>query len=135
MFATAVGRGDYVAVAGGAYDQGLVYISVWWLSLSFSWCLVAYIVFVPMYRAGIFTNAEYLESCFGRVACVISVLIQIQTRTNVMANGAVSLYLTFSIFMGPGPGSSNVINYTYLGPRQAATFRVPWWLGLTGNCD
>ena len=100
MFATAVDSGDYVAVAGGAYDQGLAYISAWWLGLGVGWCLVAYVVFVPMYRAGMFTNAEYLEYRFGPVARVISVLIQIQSRTNVLANVAVSLYLVFSILTG-----------------------------------
>lgn len=102
MFATAVDSGDYVAVAGGAYEQGMGYISVWWLGISIGWCLVAYIVFVPMYRAGLFTNAEYLEYRFGPVARVISVLVQIQSRTNVMANVAFSLYLTFSILTGWG---------------------------------
>ena len=105
MFATAVDSGDYVAVAGGAYDQGMAYISAWWLGLGVGWCLVSYIVFVPMYRAGMFTNAEYLEYRFGPAARVISVLIQIQTRTNVMANVAMSLYLTFSIITGWGPST------------------------------
>ena len=63
MFATAVDSGDYVAVAGGAYDQGLAYISAWWLGLGVGWCLVAYVVFVPMYRAGMFP-AEWTEVCF-----------------------------------------------------------------------
>ena len=102
MFATAVDSGDYVAVAGGAYKFGLSYISSWWLGLSIGWCLVAFFLFVPMYRAGMFTNAEYLEFRFGPVARVISVLIQIQSRTNVMANVAFSLYLTFSVLTGWG---------------------------------
>ena len=102
MFATAVDSGDYVAVAGGAYQYGLAYISAGWLGMGVGWCLVAYVVFVPMYRAGMFTNAEYLEYRFGPVARVISVLIQIQTRTNVLANVAVSLYLTFNILTGWG---------------------------------
>lgn len=102
MFATAVDSGDYVAVAGGAYKFGLSYISSWWLGLSIGWCLVAFFLFIPMYRAGMFTNAEYLEFRFGPVARVISVLIQIQSRTNVMANVAFSLYLTFSVLTGWG---------------------------------
>lgn len=109
MFATAVDSGDYVAVAGGAYDQGLAFISAWWLGIAVGWCLVSFIIFVPMYRAGMFTNAEYLESRFGPVARVISVLIQIQTRANVMANVAVSLYLTFSIITGWGESTWWVI--------------------------
>ena len=61
MFATAVDSGDYVAVAGNAYQDGMIYISAWWLGLSIGWCTVAYLVFIPMYRCGMFTNAEYLE--------------------------------------------------------------------------
>lgn len=97
MFATAVDSGDYVAVAGGAYDQGLAYISAWWLGLSVGWCLLSYVVLVPLFKAGMFTNAEYLEYRFGPAARVISVFIQIQSRTNVLANVAFSLFLTFSV--------------------------------------
>ena len=97
MFATAVDSGDYVAVAGGAYDQGLAYISAWWLGLSVGWCLLSYVVLVPLFKAGMFTNAEYLEYRFGPAARVISVFIQIQSRTNVLANVALSLFLTFSV--------------------------------------
>ena len=102
MFATAVDSGDYVAVAGNAYQDGLIYISAWWLGLSVGWCTVAYLVFIPMYRCGMFTNAEYLEYRFGPVARIMSVFIQIQTRTNVMGVVAYSLFLTFSILTGWG---------------------------------
>ncbi|MDP6468269.1 MAG: hypothetical protein QF918_11050 [Pirellulaceae bacterium] len=97
MFATAVDSGDYVAVAGAAYRNGMSYISPWWLGLTIGWITVAYVVLLPMYRTGMFTNAEYLEYRFGPVTRIISVLIQIQYRTNVLANVAYSLYLTFSI--------------------------------------
>jgi SSS family solute:Na+ symporter len=46
-----------------------------------------------MYRAGFFTNAEYLESRFGLSVRVISVLVQIQYRTAVLATIAVALHL------------------------------------------
>ena len=97
MFATAVDSGDYVAIAGASYRNGLSYITPWWLGLSVGWLLVAYVVFLPMYRNGMFTNAEYLEARFGPVTRILSVFIQIQYRTNVLANVAYSLYLTFSI--------------------------------------
>lgn len=102
MFATAVDSGDYVAVAGNAYKDGLIYISAWWLGLSIGWCTVANLVFLPMYRAGMYTNVEYLEFRFGPVARVLSVFIQIQTRTNVMGIVAYSLFLTFSSLTGWG---------------------------------
>lgn len=102
MFATAVDSGDYVAVSGNAYKDGLIYISAWWLGLTIGWCTVANMVFLPMYRAGMYTNVEYLEYRFGPVARVLSVFIQIQTRTNVMGIVAYSLFLTFSALTGWG---------------------------------
>jgi SSS family solute:Na+ symporter len=102
MFATAVDSGDYVAVAGGAYKQGLPYISAWWLGMTTGWVLVAWVILIPMYKSGMFTNCEYLEYRFGPTARIIAVLIQVQSRTNVLANVAFSLYLTFSILTGWG---------------------------------
>ena len=102
LFATAVDSGDYIAVAGASYQNGMSYISSWWLGITVGWFTVAYIVFLPMYRTGMFTNAEYLEYRFGPVTRVISVFIQIQYRTNVMANVAFSLYLTFTTLTGWG---------------------------------
>jgi len=100
MFATAVDSGDYVAVTGSAYQQGLPYMSAWWVGMTAGWLAVAYVVFMPMYRAGLFTNSEYLEYRFGPVARVLSVIIQFQSRTNVLANVTFSLYLTFSVLSG-----------------------------------
>ncbi|HAA49948.1 MAG TPA: hypothetical protein DCE43_09515 [Planctomycetaceae bacterium] len=100
MFATAVDSGDYVAVAGGAYQMGMNNISVWFLGITIGWFLVAWAVFLPMYRSGMFTNSEYLERRFGSSARVISVLVQIIYRTNVLANVAYSLYLTFAVLTG-----------------------------------
>ena len=102
MFATAVDSGDYVAVAGGAYQMGMNNITVWFLGITIGWFLVAWAVFLPMYRSGMFTNSEYLERRFGPSARVISVVIQIIYRTNVLGNVAYSLYLTFSVLTGWG---------------------------------
>ena len=102
MFATAVDSGDYVAVAGEAYRNGMSYISAWWIGLTVGWLTVSYLVFLPMYRSGMFTNAEYLEYRFGPATRLISVFIQIQYRTNVLANVAYSLYLTFRTLTGWG---------------------------------
>ena len=65
MFATAVDSGDYVAIVGGAYTFGLSNLTMWWLGLPIGWFVVAYGVFLPLYRSGMFTNAEYLEYRFG----------------------------------------------------------------------
>ena len=99
MFATAVDSGDYVAVAERSFDNGIAFISAWWIGISFGWLVVAYLVFLPMYRQGMYTNAEYLEYRFGPMTRLISVFIQIQYRTNVIANVAYSLYLVFSLHL------------------------------------
>ena len=85
-FGTAVDSGDYVAVVGGAYDFGLSQLSQWWLGISLGWILLSFFVVVPMYRSGVFTNAEWLEFRFGPTARLIAVLINIQSRTNVLGN-------------------------------------------------
>ena len=102
MFATAVDSGDYVAVAGESYRNGMSYISAWWIGIGVGWLVVAYLVFLPMYRQGMYTNSEYLEYRFGPLARLISVGIQIQYRTNVLGNVAFSLYLVFSALTGWG---------------------------------
>jgi len=103
MFATAVDSGDYVAVVGGAYRFGISNLTAWWLGLPIGWLLLAFVMLPPLYRSGMFTNAEYLEYRFGPVARVLSALIQLQYRTNVLGNIAYSLYLTFSVLTGWGP--------------------------------
>jgi SSS family solute:Na+ symporter len=102
MFATAVDSGDYVAVVGGAYTFGLSNLTTWWLGMPIGWFIVSYGVFLPLYRSGMYTNAEYLEHRFGPSVRVMSALIQVQNRTNVLGNIAFSLYLTFSILTGWG---------------------------------
>ncbi|MCH2200705.1 MAG: hypothetical protein MK102_01940 [Fuerstiella sp.] len=102
MFATAVDSGDYVAVAGRAYQQGMPFISAWWIGMTIGWMVMTWVVLVPMYRSGMFTNCEYLEYRFGPTARVIAVFIQLQTRTNVLGNVAFSLYLTFDMLTGWG---------------------------------
>ncbi len=119
MFATALDAGDYVALAGRAYSGGLVHITGWWLGLTTAWLAVAYFFFLPMYRTGVYTNAEYLEYRFGPAARVLSVLIQFQFRTNVLANISFSLYLTFSILTGWGTATWWLIGLIALG---AATY-------------
>ena len=105
MFATAVDSGDYVAVVGGAYSFGLSNLTTWWLGLPIGWFVVSYVVFVPLYRSGMYTNAEYLEHRFGPAVRVMSALIQVQSRTNILGNIAFSLYLMFSILTGWGSGT------------------------------
>jgi len=77
-FGTAVDTGDYVAVAGGAYRFGLSQLAFWWLGLALGWFILSFFVIRPIYRTGMFTNAEWLEFRFGRAARVLAVLINLQ---------------------------------------------------------
>lgn len=105
LFATAVDSGDYVAVVGGAYKFGISNLSTWWLGLPLGWFLVTFAIIIPIYRSGMFTNAEYLEYRFGPGTRCLSVFIQLQSRTNVLGNIAMSLFLTFSTVTGWGDGT------------------------------
>ena len=102
LFATAIDSGDFVAVVGGAYDFGIAYLATWWLGIPIGWLLATSVVLVPIYRAGFFTNAEYLEARFGPGMRLVGALVQIQQRTHVMGNMAFSLYLLLGAITGWG---------------------------------
>ena len=102
LFATAIDSGDFVAVVGGAYQYGIAYLSTWWLGIPIGWVLATGVVLVPIYRAGFFTNAEYLEARFGPVMRLVGALVQIQQRTHVMGNMAYSLFLLLGAVTGWG---------------------------------
>ena len=99
-FATAVDSGDYVAVAGGAYRFGISQLSQWWLGIAIGWMILSFFVIIPMYRSGVYTNAEWLEFRFGPAARVIAVLINLQSRTNVLGNIYFSMYLVLNLVGG-----------------------------------
>ena len=102
LFATAIDSGDFVAVVGGAYQYGIAYLSTWWLGIPVGWLVATGVVLVPVYRAGFFTNAEYLEARFGPAMRLLGALVQIQQRTHVMGNMAFSLFLLLGAVTGWG---------------------------------
>ena len=102
LFATAIDSGDFVAVVGGAYQYGIAYLSTWWLGIPVGWLLATGVILVPVYRAGFFTNAEYLEARFGPGMRLLGALVQIQQRTHVMGNMAFSLFLLLGAVTGWG---------------------------------
>lgn len=93
MFATSVDGGEYVAVNGATYQDGLVMFTGVVFGVGVGGMIAAHVVMPNMYRAGLFTNAEYLEHRFGISARIISVLVQIQYRTATLATIAVALHL------------------------------------------
>jgi SSS family solute:Na+ symporter len=101
-FATAIDSSDLVADSGGVYTLGIRYFVTNWVGTVVGWMLLAHFIAVPMYRAGMYTNAEYLEARFGPATRVLSGLVQVQYRTMVIANISTTLFLTFSVVGGLG---------------------------------
>jgi SSS family solute:Na+ symporter len=106
LWATAIDSSDLIADSGGTYRLGLSYFVANWVGTVIGWVLAAYFVVVPMYRAGMYTNAEYLEARFGPSARVISALVQVLYRTVVLGIIATTIYLTLTIVCGWAPAVS-----------------------------
>jgi SSS family solute:Na+ symporter len=102
MYATAIDASDLVADSGGTYTLGLSYFVTNWVGIVGGWLLGAFVIYPSVYRAGMYTNAEYLEARFGPSVRVLCVFIQVQYRTLVLAIIATTLYLTLSIVCGWG---------------------------------
>ncbi len=102
MYATAIDSSDLVADSGGTYTLGLSFFVSNWVGVVGGWALAAFVVFPPIYRAGMYTNAEYLEARFGPAVRVLCALIQVQYRTLVLAIIGTTLYLTLSVVCGWG---------------------------------
>ena len=100
LWATAIDSSDLVADSGFTYETGITYFIGNWLGGVIGWVVAANFIFLPMYRAGMYTNAEYLEARFGTAARVISVFVQVQYRTLVLGIIANTMYLVFTIVCG-----------------------------------
>ena len=102
MYATAIDSSDLVADSGQAYKLGLSFFVNNWVGVVAGWVIAGFFIVLPMYRRGMYTNAEYLEARFGPGARVLSVLVQLQYRTAVMAFIAYAAYKTLDIVCGWG---------------------------------
>ena len=100
MYATAIDSSDLVADSGGAYTLGIGVMIINWVGVVGGWALAAFFVMLPMYRAGMYTNAEYLEARFGVAVRVICAFVQVQYRTMVLGLIATAAFLTLSIVSG-----------------------------------
>jgi SSS family solute:Na+ symporter len=107
MFATNVDNADLVSMAGNAYAEGLHIITVHTLGTTIGVVIAAFFLVPAMYRAGFYTNAEYLEARFGVSARVLSALIQIQYRTSMLGLIIWAAHLLLmSPLVGIGAGAS-----------------------------
>ncbi|QDU97071.1 sodium:solute symporter family transporter [Lignipirellula cremea] len=97
MFATNVDSADIVSVAGKTYAEGLHILSVYAIGSWVGGMLAAFLVVPAIYRAGFYTNAEYLEARFGLSMRILSALIQIQYRTIMLG---LMIYALFLLLQG-----------------------------------
>ena len=100
MYATAINAADLVAGSGATYLMGFSYFVISWVGVVCGWALAGFFIFVPLYRMGMYTNAEYLEARFGAVARITSVLVQVQFRTLVMGMMSISVFRILSVVCG-----------------------------------
>lgn len=102
LYATVIDASDLVADSGGTYAVGVSYLVTNWVGVTGGWVLLANRIAIPMYRAGMYTNAEFLEARFGLAARVVSALVQSLYRTLVLGIMAATLYLVLAITAGLG---------------------------------
>lgn len=103
MFATNVDSSDFVSITGTTTSEGLHIMSVHTVGSILGGVLAAFLIVPAIYRAGLYTNAEYLEQRFGPSTRVMSALIQIQYRTSVLGMMIWSLYLMLEGVAGLSP--------------------------------
>ncbi len=96
MFATSLDAGEQISVSGHSYTHGISILSHYWLGLPIAYIVAAFWVVPQIYRAGMYTNAEYLETRFGNRVRTAAVLVQIQYRTNILASMSIALHLVLT---------------------------------------
>ena len=102
LYATVIDSSDLVADAGGTYAVGISYLVTNWVGVVVGWFLLAHFIAPQMYRAGMYTNAEYLEARFNLATRVISALVQALYRMLVLGIISTTLYLVLAVVCGWG---------------------------------
>ena len=97
MYATAIDASDMVADSGGAYHFGMSLFVINWVGVVVGWLFMSQWIALSMYRAGMYTNAEYLEARFTPSARIVSAVIQVLYRTVVMGIISTTVFLTLTI--------------------------------------
>jgi len=106
MYATAIDASDLVADSGGTYTLGMSVFVANWVGVVGGWVLAGFFILLPMYRLGMYTNAEYLEARFGVTVRVICAFVQVQYRTLVLAIISTTAFLTLTVGSGWDPLSA-----------------------------
>jgi len=106
LYATLVDSTDLVVDSGATYGGGVKFYLINWVGCIGGWLLLAHGIILPMYRSGMYTNAEYLESRFGLSARIISVLVQVLYRTVILGMISTTNFLTLKIVCGWGDATA-----------------------------
>jgi len=93
IFATSVDNADAVSLTGYAFNNGMHIITVFTLASVVGAVLASFLIVPILYRGGFYTNAEYLETRYGKSLRTISALIQIQYRTTMLGLMIWSIFL------------------------------------------
>lgn len=127
IFATSVDNADAVSLTGFAYNNGMHIITVFTLASVFGAILASFFVVPVLYRGGFFTNAEYLETRYGKSIRTFSALIQIQYRTTMLGLMIWSIYLMLQGILDISP----VQCWTLIVLLVIFTAAYTTWGGLT----
>ena len=100
LYATLVDSTDLVVDSGATYGGGVKFYLINWIGCVAGWLLLAHRIILPMYRSGMYTNAEYLESRFGLSPRIVSVLVQVLYRTVILGMISTTNFLTLKIVCG-----------------------------------
>lgn len=117
---------DYMGCAGYAYQHGSMGLTCYTVALQAGWLLGAHTIIPQMYRAGVWTPAEYLELRFNYPARLWGALLIVLQRVYVI--GAILSLMGImlevvtgtSFFTGIIIGASLAIAYTIIGGISAA---------------
>jgi solute:Na+ symporter, SSS family len=97
LYATLIDSADLIADTGGAYSLGVRLFVPNLVGVIGGWFLLAHFIAIPMYRKGMYTNAEFLEARFGVGARVISVLVQVLYRTVMIGMISTAIFLLLHV--------------------------------------
>ena len=94
LFATNMDNSEFVSATGTIASEGLHFLSAHTFGGLIGVTIATFVIVPAIYRAGLYTNSEYLEHRFGPGTRVLGALIQIQYRTSVLGLMIWSVHLT-----------------------------------------
>lgn len=127
IFATSVDNADAVSLTGYAFNHGMHIITAFTLASVCGAVLASFVVVPVLYRGGFYTNAEYLETRFGKSIRVFSALIQIQYRTSMLGLMIWSIFLMLQGLLDFTPAQC----WTLIALLVIFTAAYTTWGGLT----